>query len=125
MLIKGCLNLISIQTLTDLHFHKSTSHKRFHCTHPVEEYSYHVAFVELDEMDHVAALVRSHMNGLNPFVIGQTTELMPPSPQKISAYESCYTTRCQLPCCDWTAALCLILLLLITFAPNRTTILNK
>ena len=35
---------------------------------------------------HVAALVRSHMNGLKPFerAIEQTTETMPPSAKKIT-----------------------------------------
>jgi len=38
-------------------------------------------------MGHVAALVRSHMNGLKPFgrTIEQTTETMSPSPKAITA----------------------------------------
>ena len=36
---------------------------------------------------HVAALVKSHINGLQPFesTIEQTTETMPPSPKTITA----------------------------------------
>ena len=38
-------------------------------------------------LSHVAALVRSHMNGLKPFerTIEQTTETMPPSPKTTTA----------------------------------------
>ena len=62
----------------------------------------------------VAALARSHMNGLQPFesTIEQTTETMPPSHKtvtaagigqmKLQAYESCYTTETRLILCTIT-----------------------
>jgi len=41
-------------------------------------------------LSHVAALVRSHMNGLKPFerTIEQTTETMPPSSKTITAADN-------------------------------------
>ena len=58
-----------------------------------------------DHLFDIAALIRSHMNGLQPFesTIEQTTETMPPSHKTITlsasvmmtkVYKSCYTTVC-------------------------------